>query len=192
MSTFRLSERDYRFLLDRLRGLKLSSIARRHGVSRERTRQIIAKCVRRLLRAEGKWAAAETAMAEMARDLRDARIVREEPVEPIERPALTLQEYLREEHLRLELLITEHPRKLTIDDLKLSCRPYNCLRNNNIETVAQLCDLTAAQLLRYKNLGVVSLREIRDELDRIGAVHRLWQKRGEERRTHGRNERSEA
>lgn len=62
-----LSERDYEFLADRLHGLTLSQIAQRHDVSRERARQVIDKCLRRLFQAERKWAAAETAMGSMAR-----------------------------------------------------------------------------------------------------------------------------
>ena len=141
--TASLSDRDYEFLVDRLHGLTLSRIAERHGVSRERARQVIAKCIWHLLRAERKWAAAEIAMAEMARRLRHEQIAK----------------------AGIE--------KLTIEDLDLSVRAYHCLESNGIRTVAQLCDLTEDDLLQSKNFSIVSLRHLRKELDRIGAPHRL-------------------
>ena len=141
--TASLSDRDYEFLVDRLHGLTLSRIAERHGVSRERARQVIAKCIWHLLRAERKWAAAEIAMAEMARRLRHGQIAK----------------------AGIE--------KLTIEDLDLSVRAYHCLESKGMRTVAQLCDLTADELLKYKNFGVVSLRELGTQLDRLGAPHRL-------------------
>lgn len=181
MNKHPLSERDYDCLFARLGGLKLAGVGERHGISAERVRQIIARCVRRLVEAERKWAAAEIVIARMVREAR----MRMSP-----KPAMAIQEYLREERLRLkrmELFLSTPggaaipemvPNNLTIDDLSLSCRAYHCLKGNDIQTVAQLCDLTADRLLRVKNFGVVSLRELRDELDRIGVVHRLGEGRG--------------
>jgi len=56
--------------------------------------------------------------------------------------------------------------KLTmpIDELGLSGRAHNCLRNANIRTVGELVELTAEQLMGLKNFGEVSLREVVDKL----------------------------
>ena len=47
-----------------------------------------------------------------------------------------------------------------IEDLELSIRSYNCLRNNGINTIAELMRWSPAQLMHIKNLGDRSLREI--------------------------------
>jgi DNA-directed RNA polymerase subunit alpha len=51
-----------------------------------------------------------------------------------------------------------------IDELGLSGRAANCLRNANIRTVAELTDCSADQLMSFKNFGEKSLVEIVDKL----------------------------
>ena len=51
-----------------------------------------------------------------------------------------------------------------VDELELSVRSANCLRNANIVQVWQLCEKTEAELLKTKNLGRKSLNEIKDTL----------------------------
>lgn len=51
-----------------------------------------------------------------------------------------------------------------VDELELSVRSANCLRNANIVRVWQLCEKTEAELLKTKNLGRKSLTEIKDTL----------------------------
>jgi len=54
-----------------------------------------------------------------------------------------------------------------VDELELSVRSANCLRNANIVQVWQLCEKTEAELLKTKNLGRKSLNEIKDTLAEI-------------------------
>ncbi len=64
----------------------------------------------------------------------------------------------------------ERNRRQTIDLLRLSVRSSNCLRASGIETVEQLAQLTALELLRFPNLGLVSLREIERALHKRGLL----------------------
>lgn len=56
----------------------------------------------------------------------------------------------------------------SIDELELSVRSWNCLKNENIRTVEELCAKTRAQLLRTPNFGRLSLREIEQVLQSMG------------------------
>lgn len=58
----------------------------------------------------------------------------------------------------------------SIDELEfeLSVRSWNCLKNENIRTVGELCTKTRAQLLRTPNFGRLSLREIEQVLQSMG------------------------
>lgn len=57
---------------------------------------------------------------------------------------------------------------LTVDDLPLSVRPYNCLLNNNVLTVGDLIKKKRSDLLRNQNFGMKSLHEIEKILDGLG------------------------
>jgi DNA-directed RNA polymerase subunit alpha len=52
----------------------------------------------------------------------------------------------------------------SIDELDLSVRSYNCLKNAGIETVRQLVQKTEPELLKTKNFGRKSLNEIKEIL----------------------------
>ena len=56
----------------------------------------------------------------------------------------------------------------SVEELELSARSYNCLRNANIQTVRQLVVKTEAELLETKNFGQKSLSEIVDILATMG------------------------
>jgi DNA-directed RNA polymerase subunit alpha len=62
---------------------------------------------------------------------------------------------------------SEHLLK-SIDELELSVRAYNCLKNANIRTIADLVQKTEHEMLRTKNFGRKSLNEIRDILNVMG------------------------
>lgn len=63
-------------------------------------------------------------------------------------------------------LLNENLRK-SIDDLELSVRAYNCLKNAGIKTVADLVQRTEAEMLKTKNFGRKSLTEIKDILTQM-------------------------
>lgn len=55
-----------------------------------------------------------------------------------------------------------------IDDLELSVRSVNSLKNSNIRTLGDLVRQTESQILQVKNFGKKSLQEIADLLERKG------------------------
>jgi len=89
------------------------------------------------------------------------------------------------EHLRLfvnltdtaedmEILVRkdEGPRdralSMSIDELELSVRSYNCLKRAGINTVEELIRKTEADMLKVRNLGKKSLQEVKEKLAALG------------------------
>jgi DNA-directed RNA polymerase subunit alpha len=56
----------------------------------------------------------------------------------------------------------------SVDELELSVRSYNCLKNANIRTIGDLVVRTEAEMLKTKNFGRKSLNEIKDILAEMG------------------------
>lgn len=66
---------------------------------------------------------------------------------------------------------TEQPNKgqqLMIEDLDLSVRSYNCLKRAGIQTVDELTQKTEEEMMRVRNLGKKSLKEVKDKLAEMG------------------------
>ncbi|MBI4910688.1 MAG: DNA-directed RNA polymerase subunit alpha, partial [Acidobacteria bacterium] len=55
-----------------------------------------------------------------------------------------------------------------VEELELSVRSYNCLKNANIATIGDLVQKTEAEMLRTKNFGRKSLNEIKEILGGLG------------------------
>ena len=55
-----------------------------------------------------------------------------------------------------------------IEELDLSVRSYNCLKRAGIATVLELTDKTEEDMMKVKNLGKKSLKEIKEKLIAIG------------------------
>jgi DNA-directed RNA polymerase subunit alpha len=56
----------------------------------------------------------------------------------------------------------------SVEELELSVRSYNCLKNANIQTIGELVQKTEAEMLRTKNFGRKSLNEIKEILGNMG------------------------
>ena len=57
---------------------------------------------------------------------------------------------------------------MTIDELDLSVRSYNCLKRANINTVADLVGKTAEDMMKVRNMGKKSLDEVQKKLEMMG------------------------
>jgi DNA-directed RNA polymerase subunit alpha len=57
---------------------------------------------------------------------------------------------------------------LSIEDLDLSVRSFNCLKRANINTVAELTSKTEDEMIRVRNLGKKSLEEVIEKLELLG------------------------
>jgi DNA-directed RNA polymerase subunit alpha len=56
----------------------------------------------------------------------------------------------------------------SVEELELSVRSYNCLKNANIRTLAELVQKTEQEMLRTKNFGRKSLNEIKELIISMG------------------------
>jgi DNA-directed RNA polymerase subunit alpha len=80
----------------------------------------------------------------------------EEQPEPVESPVNEEQEKLNENLWR------------TVDELELSVRSANCLQNANIKYIGELVQRSEAEMLKTKNFGRKSLKEIKEILGTMG------------------------
>ena len=56
----------------------------------------------------------------------------------------------------------------SVDELELSVRSANCLQNANIKSIGELVQKTEAEMLKTKNFGRKSLKEIKEILAEMG------------------------
>jgi DNA-directed RNA polymerase subunit alpha len=57
---------------------------------------------------------------------------------------------------------------MSIEDLELSVRSFNCLKRAGINTVEQLCNKTPDDMMKVRNLGKKSLDEVLLKLKELG------------------------
>ncbi|NLK44990.1 MAG: DNA-directed RNA polymerase subunit alpha [Tissierellia bacterium] len=89
------------------------------------------------------------------------------------------------EHLNLFIGLTDHVSEveimvekeddkkekvleMTVEELDLSVRSYNCLKRANINTVEELTQRTAEDMMKVRNLGKKSLEEVERKLAELG------------------------
>ena len=94
--------------------------------------------------------------AKLIKDHMQIFIQFEEKVELVEEPAEIRQD-----------AVLEHLNK-SVDELELSVRSYNCLKNANIRTIGELVTKSEAEMLKTKNFGRKSLNEIKEILTSMG------------------------
>jgi len=95
--------------------------------------------------------------------------------------ATSLAAKIMSEHLMLFIDLTEHVNdveimvekeedekekvlEMTIEELDLSVRSYNCLKRAGINTVDELIQRTEEDMMKVRNLGKKSLQEVKDKL----------------------------
>lgn len=61
-----------------------------------------------------------------------------------------------------------------VDELELSVRSANCLKNAGITLIGELVQKTEAEMLKTKNFGRKSLNEIKEILAEMGLAYILW------------------
>jgi DNA-directed RNA polymerase subunit alpha len=101
----------------------------------------------------------EDAIAQAAKILRDHLQIfvnfHEEPV--IETPEIGAEQQKLLENLNR-----------SVDELELSVRSYNCLKNANIRTIGELVQKNESEMLKTRNFGRKSLNEIKEILSSMG------------------------
>ena len=68
----------------------------------------------------------------------------------------------REEDKQQEVL------EMSIEDMELSVRSFNCLKRAGINTVEELCNKTSEDMMKVRNLGRKSLEEVINKLKELG------------------------
>ena len=58
--------------------------------------------------------------------------------------------------------------EMSIDELELSVRSFNCLKRAGINTVEELCNRTSEDMMKVRNLGRKSLEEVLAKLKELG------------------------
>jgi DNA-directed RNA polymerase subunit alpha len=94
--------------------------------------------------------------AKLVKDHMSIFINFEEPIDTIEAP----QDIVHDPRL-------EHLDR-SVEELELSVRSYNCLKNANIQTIRELVQKSENEMLKTKNFGRKSLNEIKDILVKMG------------------------
>ncbi|MBQ0058955.1 MAG: DNA-directed RNA polymerase subunit alpha [Lachnospiraceae bacterium] len=101
------------------------------------------------------------------------------------REAVSLAAKVLNEHLRLFVDLTETAQtaevmieqvndekekvlEMSIDELELSVRSFNCLKRAGINTVQELCDKTSEDMMKVRNLGRKSLEEVLAKMKELG------------------------
>ncbi len=99
--------------------------------------------------------------------------------------AVSLGAKILNEHLNLFISLTEHVNEveimvekeedekekvleMTIEELDLSVRSYNCLKRAGINTVEELTYKTEEDMMKVRNLGKKSLDEVSKKLEELG------------------------
>ena len=58
--------------------------------------------------------------------------------------------------------------EMTIEELELSVRSFNCLKRANINTVEELTHKSEDDMMKVRNLGKKSLDEVKHKLEELG------------------------
>lgn len=99
--------------------------------------------------------------------------------------AVSLAAKVLTEHLELFIGLTDHVSdvnimvekeedqkekvlEMTVEELDLSVRSFNCLKRANINTVEELTQKTEEDMMKVRNLGQKSLEEVQNKLEELG------------------------
>jgi DNA-directed RNA polymerase subunit alpha len=80
-------------------------------------------------------------------------------------------ELAESEHVRVALPDEEEEegdKALTIEELNLSVRSYNCLKREGINTVGDLIQKSESELMDIRNFGQTSIDEVKGKLEELG------------------------
>ncbi|AIO18106.1 DNA-directed RNA polymerase subunit alpha [Candidatus Izimaplasma bacterium HR1] len=80
-----------------------------------------------------------------------------------------LSEKVKEEEFMIEREDEQNSQilEMQIEDLDLSVRSYNCLKRAGINTVEELTQKTEEDMMKVRNLGKKSLKEVKQKLDEL-------------------------
>ena len=137
--------------------MSLDFVAKDLGVTTERVRQIVSKALRRLYHSRYKIFSYydfeyydnlyQEELAKRLQEIEELKTASEETILALSKP---------------------RPKDIKIDELDLTVRSYNCLRRAHINTIDDLINKTEEDLLKIRNLGRKSTREVIEKLNAFG------------------------
>lgn len=149
-------------------GKTLGQIGEHFGLSRERVRQIVCKGMKRMKRfvykyddlkkeeeVEKRKTELNNRRQELVQAMRECGLITEDIKVCFGQPTFTVDPMDERERWINSLIIEE---------LDLSVRSYNCLRRADIRKVSDLIKLTEEDLIRIRNMGKKSVKEIKEKL----------------------------
>ena len=148
--------------------LTLEKIGKEHNITRERVRQITAKGLRRI----------KSLIYNYNRRKEQEMIIQANTLateDLIIKRQLLLDEYKKTHNYTEEMKFYFGEIKnqalndtTSIESLELSIRAENCLRRAGIKTIDDLCQKTETEMIKIRNLGRKSFKEIKDKLNARG------------------------
>ncbi len=145
-----------------VKGYTLEAIGLQFGVTRGRIRQILNKAIRRMKQPS------RLDVLKYGKEL----VEEQDDVEELTRQLKEKKRFLEQMNVELDenikKIIGEVSLSKPIKELDLSIRSYNCLKRADIFTVGDLTQKTEEEMMRIRNLGRKSLKEIIRVLDDMG------------------------
>lgn len=136
------------------------------GITRERVRQIECKAIHKL---QTPRATTKIFTNDLDREIERLRLEKEEIAQKLRKQIVVLNQFLNGINIETEDLKEINPiLEAPIGYLDLSIRSRNCLLRANIKTVGELTNVPIQDLMRIRNLGLKSLKEIIDKVHEKG------------------------
>lgn len=154
--------------------LTFEEISKIDGTTKERIRQLCCKALLKIKHALLRYEEAEWEKRKLE-EIRDIALREEQELTEYREKAFAfLKEhgkYGSEQELAFGK-VNAH-RTPTIEDVKLeeldlSVRSYNCLRRAGVESIKDICEMTETELMKVRNLGRKSCKEVKDKLEERG------------------------
>lgn len=161
-------EREYEMVISYLSGKNLAQIASDVGLSRERTRQIIGRAVRRGIVAFKNHSQALQQVDEID-ELKQRNILLKQQIDELKQQVDELKQrnfLLGEEQNQIDFNDKFLLNRLS--DLDISGRTLNRLNEAEITYVFELCQYSKKALLKFRNFGIHSINELEELLERHG------------------------
>ena len=130
------------------------------GVTRERIRQIVAKALKRLysyiceLKEQNKFES-------LKKDLYDQR---EKLIQVFKEKGI-ISEDIKTYFGDVYFSPLFNNKNIKIEELDFSCRTYNCLKRANLLTINDIINLSEDDLMKIRNMGKKSVKEIQEKLN---------------------------
>lgn len=164
-----LTERELEIVALRFEEFKnLEEIGNKYGLSRERIRQIIVKILSKIKHRSSFFTLGKYTNKEKLAQEEYEKFLEEKKKEWSYESAKAFIEMYEASHKKGTRI---NPKKISLEDLELSARPYNCLRKHaKCITLADVIELSYDDLMKVRNMGKRSAQEIVAKVREYGYI----------------------